>query len=280
MKKFILSIIAITASGAAALAQTGSVTTAEFIVNSGTSPVLITGTTKAAGTLTLNVNPSPGDVITVGAFTYTYKAAIAGTTNQILIGNGANALATTITNTINAITTGGNGSPNYYTSGNNTGATAAASAGNTIAVTAVTPGTAGNSVATTASFAAAANSWGSATLTGGAVAATTDTVFTLPANEGSYVFTGADVVCLGGALTAAPSVQIQSGATTLLSGVVTLTGTAVNNLTHIPAATSPLPVVVAGANGAPIQLKITTQGTATTPFQAKVFIKGYWLTLP
>lgn len=278
MKKCILSILTLIAAGAGALGQTGSVITSEFIVNSGTAPVLISGSTKAAGTLTLNVNPSPGDVITLGTFSYTYKSSISGTTNQILIGSGS--LASTITNTINAIATGGTSNPNYYTSGSNTSATAVAGTGNSIAVTALSSGTAGNGVAATGSFASSYNTWAAATLTGGAVASGTDTIFTLPANGGSYVFTGADIVCLGGTLTAVPSVAIQSGSTTVLSGTVSLTGTTANNITHITAATSPLPVVVSGTGAAPIQLKITSSGTATSPFMGKVFIKGYWLALP
>lgn len=281
MKKIILSILALIAAGAGALGQTGSVITSEFIVNSGTAPVLISGSTKATGTLTLNVNPSPGDVITLGTFSYTYKSSISGTTNQILISSGSGgSLSATITNTINAIITGGTSNANYYTSGSNTSATAAAGTGNNIAVTALSSGTAGNGVATTGSFASGYNLWGATTLTGGAVASGTDTLFTLPANGGSYVFAGADIVCLSGTLTAVPSVAIQSGSTTVLSGTVSLTGTTANNITHITAVTSPLPVVVTGTNAAPIQLKITTTGTATSPFMGKVFIKGYWLTLP
>jgi len=61
---------------------------------------------------------------------------------------------------------------------------------------------------------------------------------------------------------------------------VSLTGTTANNITHIAALTSPLPVVVTGTNATPIQLKVTSTGTATSPFEVKVFVKGYWLTLP
>ena len=280
MKKLILSIIALLAAVATALAQTGSVTVSEFIVNSGTTPILVSGTTKAAGTLTLNVQPTPGDVITLGTFTYTYKTAISGTTSQIVISTGSSgSLANTITNTINAITTGGTSSQ-YYVSGTNTSASAASGTGNTILVTAYASGTAGNDIAATGSFASAYNSWSAPTLAGGAVASGTDTIYTLPASGGSYVLTAADVLCLSGTLTAAPSVAIQSGSATLLSGTVSLTGTTANNITHIAALTSPLPVVVTGTNATPIQLKVTSTGTATSPFEVKVFVKGYWLTLP
>lgn len=277
MKKYLLSIIAVLAGQACAFAQTGSVTTAEFIVNSGSNPILISGSTKASGTLALGAQPSAGDVVTLGTYSYTYKSALSGTaTNQILI---SGSLAGTVANTVNAITTGGTSSQ-YYVGGTNASASAAAGAGSTIVATAVASGTAGNGVAATGSFASQANGWGGATLTGGAVASGTDTIYTLPANGGSYVFTAADVVCLGGTLSAAPSVAIQSGSATLLSGTVSLTGTTANSLTHITSVTSPLPLVVTGTNATPIQLKITTSGTATSPFTGKVFIKGYWLTLP
>ncbi|HWB60381.1 MAG TPA: hypothetical protein VG733_12875 [Chthoniobacteraceae bacterium] len=279
MKKIILSIIALAAASTGAVAQTGNVTTTEFIVNSGTAPVLLTGSTKATGTLTLNAVPSPGDVITLGTFTYTYKSAISGT-NQILIGS----LANTITNTVNAIVSSGS-TANYDTSGTNTSGTASAS-GNTITVTAYTAGTAGNSVATTGSFASSNNSWGAATLTGGAVASGTDTLYVLPANGGSYVLTAADILYLSGTLSSTPSVAIQSGTTasagspTVLTGTVAISGSTANNVTHIVASTSPLPVVVTGTNATPIQLKVPTAGGATSPLEVKVFIKGYWLTLP
>jgi hypothetical protein len=281
MKKLILSIAAVGAACASAVAQTGNTITAEFIVNSGTAPILVSGTTKATGTLTLNAQPSPGDVITLGTFSYTYKSAVSETANQILISSGASgSLANTISNTINAITTGGTTNPNYYTSGSNTSASAAAGAGNTVLVTAYASGTAGNAVVTTGSFTSPANSWGAPALSGGAVASGTSTICVLPPNGGSYVFTAADVLCLGGTLTAAPSVAIQSGGATVLSGTVALTGTTPNSISHIAAAASPLPVVVTGTNAAPIQLKVTSNGTATSPFTVKVFVKGYWLTLP
>src|ERR1700677_3516945 len=201
MKKLILPIIAFLASGAAGLAQTGSVITNEFIVNSGSVPILISGTTKAAGTLTLNAQPAAGDVITLGTSSYVYTGTLSGTTtNQIVI---SGSLAGTIADTIGCINSSGSNA-GYYSTGTNASAIVAAGTGNAIVATAVTSGTAGNGVATTGSFASQNDYWGGATLAGGAVASGTDTLYTLPANGGGYVFSAAVGGCRSGRLTGGP----------------------------------------------------------------------------
>ncbi len=131
-------------------------------------PVEITGGTPvnfvaATGTLTLTANPTAGETVTIGAITYTFVAGSPGT-NQVTIGGTASG---SIDNLIYAVNmSGGNPGTTHGSGGTaNASVTAAAGTGDTMDVTAITPGTTANSVATTETL--ANGSWGAATLAGG-----------------------------------------------------------------------------------------------------------------
>jgi len=110
------------------------------------------------------------------------------------------------------------------------------------------------------------------------LAGTTNSVLTignLPANGGSYVLTGVDVVILTGtAVSAAPTIQVTSGATNL-SSAAALSGTTPSTVIR-PTLSAPLPLVVTGGSTAPLSIKITSAGTATN-LDVKTVFRGYWL---
>lgn len=125
----------------------------------------VAGGTKATGTLTLTEQVTADDTVTIGSKTYTFKASVGTTADEVKIGADASA---TLDNLIAAIngTAGAGG-----TYGSNTVAhadvTAAAGTGDTMDLTAVVAGTAANSIATTETLTGAGNVFGAATLTGG-----------------------------------------------------------------------------------------------------------------
>lgn len=124
----------------------------------------VTGSgTAATGTLTLSGNAVADETVTVGAKTYTWKASVSTTANQVKIGATA---SDSIDNLIAAINAGA-GSGTVYGSATtaNAAGTAAAGAGDTLVFTAGAVGTASNSVATTETM--TSGSWSAATLTGG-----------------------------------------------------------------------------------------------------------------
>ncbi|GAA5482054.1 hypothetical protein [Haloferula sargassicola] len=125
----------------------------------------IAGGTKASGTLTLTENVTADDTVTIGAKTYTFKAAVGATADEVTIGADA---AATLDNLIAAINgTAGAGGTYGANTVPHTQVTAAAGAGDTMTVTATTAGTAGNAIATTETFTGAGNVFGAATLAGG-----------------------------------------------------------------------------------------------------------------
>lgn len=135
----------------------------------GLSRVAVANTGSAAaatGTLTLVANPTANDTVTIGGVTYTFKATVGATANEVLIGASASG---SLDNLIAAIN-GGSGSGTLYGSSTvaHTSATAAAGAGDTMTVTALAYGAGGNSIATTETFANGGNVFAAATLTGGA----------------------------------------------------------------------------------------------------------------
>lgn len=124
----------------------------------------VTGSgTAATGTLTLSGNAVADETVTIGAKTYTWKATVSTTANQVKIGATA---SDSLDNLIAAVNAGA-GSGTVYGSSTtaNAAGTAAAGAGDTLVFTAGAVGTASNSVATTETM--TAGSWGAATLTGG-----------------------------------------------------------------------------------------------------------------
>jgi hypothetical protein len=148
-----------------------------WVPNVGTLTLAGNATNAAAtGTLTLTGNPADTQTVTIGAKTYTFQAVLTNVDGNVLIG--ANAAAT-IVNLVAAIMLGAGAGTGYAaaTTAHPT-VTAVDGAGDTVVVTAITPGSAGNSIASTETMDNA--SWGGATLSGG----TTETV-----TIGSTVYT-------------------------------------------------------------------------------------------
>jgi hypothetical protein len=142
--------------------------TEELLLNAGLYFVpagSIAGGTKATGTLTLAENVTLDDTVTIGAVTYTFKAAPVATANEVKLGASASA---TLDNLIAAINrTAGAGDLYGSATVVHPTVSAAAGAGDTMDLTAKTAGTEGNAIATTETFTAAGNVFGAATLTGG-----------------------------------------------------------------------------------------------------------------
>lgn len=130
------------------------------------------GGAAATGTLTSDGSvPVAGDTVTIGSKTYTFRASVSTTANEVKIGTGGSAVADTLTNLVNAIT-GGPGSGTTYGSLTTASTQVTASSDAThVFLTALAQGTAGNSIATTET--SAHLSFGAGDLAGGA-APTTD----------------------------------------------------------------------------------------------------------
>lgn len=119
---------------------------------------------QAVGTLTSDATaPANNDTVTIGAVTYTYKTTLTGASFEVLIGASADAALDNLKSAINA--TAGAGT----TYGTGTTAhpqvSATTNTNTTQVVQALTPGTAGNAIATTET--SSHLSWGAATLASG-----------------------------------------------------------------------------------------------------------------
>jgi hypothetical protein len=121
------------------------------------------GLAYAVGTLTLTGNAVADETVTIGSKTYTWKASVSTTANQVKVGASA---AASITNLIAAVN-GGTGSGTLYGSATvaSTQVIAAQGSGTSMTATARIGGTAANSYATTDTMTNA--TWGAATLAGG-----------------------------------------------------------------------------------------------------------------
>lgn len=119
---------------------------------------------SAQGILTLTANPLNTETVTLGAQTYTFKTAIS-VADDVLIGADGEASLSNLAAAINQ----GPGSGTLYGTGTTQNASAFAELGPTSAqltAIAITPGVAGNSIATTETLSTGA--WSAATLLGGA----------------------------------------------------------------------------------------------------------------
>ena len=117
----------------------------------------------AQQTLTFTAQPADADTVTIGVQTYTFEDAALDAANEVALGADLDAAIDNLVAAINA-SAAGSGVQYEATTAENADVTAVRS-GDTIIVTAKTPGTAANSVATTEASANA--SWGAATLLGG-----------------------------------------------------------------------------------------------------------------
>jgi len=121
----------------------------------------------ATGTLTFTGNALNNETVTIDGKVYTFKTALSDVDGQVLIGATA---ADSIRNLVAAILRG-DGQGMFYATSMKQHSTvlAAKTSDTTMVVTAVTPGSGGNSIATTETLTNA--SWGGGTLAGGITAA-------------------------------------------------------------------------------------------------------------
>ena len=114
---------------------------------------------SASGTLTMDTQPTAGNTLTIGTKVYTFTAdGTADADGEIDVGAD---LADAKALVVAAI----NGSDNINTA--HPQVTAAAFTGDDMVITAITKGTAGNSIATTETFTEGTNVWAAATLGSG-----------------------------------------------------------------------------------------------------------------
>ena len=117
-------------------------------------------TTKSTGTLTVDTQPTSGDTMTIGTKEYTFvPAGTASGEGQINLGGNVGETQPLIVAAIN-------GTDSVNTA--NDKASAGAFGGNTSTITALVGGVAGDSIASTSSFAAGTNEFGAVTLGSGA----------------------------------------------------------------------------------------------------------------
>jgi flagellar hook protein FlgE len=128
--------------------------------------------TAATGTLTETAtNAAANDTVTIGSTTYTFVASLTGVTtaDQVLID--PSTAANTLANLAAAIN-GGTGAGTTYSTGTTANTSVTATAGSTtLTLTSTQAGTAGNSIATSATW----GTFGAATLANGADASSTAT---------------------------------------------------------------------------------------------------------
>jgi flagellar hook protein FlgE len=131
-----------------------------------------TAAAAATGTLTATGNPSAGDTVVIGTTTYTFETTLSTTVPDEVLIDTTNGLGGTLANLADAINGTGTPGTNYSLGTQTNGAVTAtvnATAG-TLTLTASTPGSAGNNIATSVSMISGSSfgaSFGAATLTGG-----------------------------------------------------------------------------------------------------------------
>jgi flagellar hook protein FlgE len=145
----------------------------------------------ASGGLSLSGNAADGETVTVGGTTYTFATTLSSpaVANQVLIGATTFDTLANLAGAIDGSTTGGQAAGTTYSTGTTANAAATATAtGTTLKLVASTAGTAGDSIATTATM--ANGSFGSATLIGGSAGGSFSTPLTVYDSLGtSHVLT-------------------------------------------------------------------------------------------
>lgn len=142
----------------------GAISAGNKLMIQGDNVVAFSDAVKAYGTLTASGAISADETVTLGSTTYTFKAAVSTTANQVKLGSTD---AETLGNLVKAINASGVAGTDY---GTGTVANASVSAeltsATTVKVTALVAGTAGNSIASTEAGTNLA--FGAATLANGA----------------------------------------------------------------------------------------------------------------
>jgi hypothetical protein len=130
---------------------------------------------KAVATLTTTGNAVAAETVTIGAVTYTWRASVTTTANEVLVGANASASLDNLKSAVNA-----DGNTAVYGSLTVANPTVGAGAktATTLVLYAKTGGTAGNSLASTETMTNA--SFGGTTFAGGAVATTINPLVFVP----------------------------------------------------------------------------------------------------
>ena len=139
-------------------------TNVELTMNLDAADQAASSGSAASGTLTVSANAAASDTVTVGGTTYTFVSSLTGITaaDEVLID--PTTAANTLANLAAAIN-GGTGSGTTYSSATTANTSVTATAGTTtLTLAAIQAGTAGNSIATAATWGA----FGAATLADGA----------------------------------------------------------------------------------------------------------------
>lgn len=213
---------------------TGNVGIYGELATGGWGSIGVTASTQATGTLTLSSNAVAGETVTIGPRRYTW-ATSANTQTPNVVKVGADA-STSIDNLIAAIngTAASQGSLYSFNTVPSAQVSAAQGAGDTMVVTALAPGSDGNSVATTETMSGGA--WGAVTLTGGTPGAITTSSPAPPGGNPVVGITEKDTF---------PANPVTTATTTVTAGalwitVIPLTGFigSINGMTWLDAATA------------------------------------------
>lgn len=159
------------AGGDSSPGSTGLATEKKFVIVADTTLVAVLTSIAIAGAGALTITAITGantQTVTIDGHVYTYNTSLTNTADNVLIGASATTMAANLASAINA----GAGSGTTYGAGTvaHTTVTATSALG-VLTVTAKTPGSAGNSIATTETL--TNGSWGAVTLAAGADASTT-----------------------------------------------------------------------------------------------------------
>jgi flagellar hook protein FlgE len=239
------------------------------------------GGTAATGTLTETANATAGETVTIGGTTYTFETTLGSQPDEVQI-DATNGLQGTLTNLADAI--------------NGTGAVTATVGTGTLTVTASQPGTAGNSITTSATW----GSFGGTTLSGGTAGAGSGTAATGSLTVTSTNATAGETVTIGGttytfasSLTTTPDqvlIDTTNGAQGTLANLAdAINATAADSGTNYSSGTKANSAVTATVNGSTLTLTASQPGTdgnstATTStwgaFAASTLTGGTAGTLP
>lgn len=146
----------------------GTVKTIKLVANTTIIASLTSVAVASTGVLTLSaITSANSQTVTIGGQVYTYNTSLTNTANNVLIGADTTAMAANLAAAINA----GSGAGTTYGTGTvaNASVSAVAALG-VVTLTAKTPGTVGNAIATTETLSNGA--FANATLTGGSNAST------------------------------------------------------------------------------------------------------------
>lgn len=172
--------------------------------------VTLGGGTAATGTITLGANPTDGDTVTIGAKTYRFKNTTAQA-NDVKIGASATATGVNLDKAIQADGTGDG--TDYHTGTTANASVTATNATGVVTLTAIESGTAGNSIALSATFTSGSNLVSGSTLSGGTALDTfSKSTHGFVAGDGPFILTAGTTV--PGGYTAGELLWIYSAPTT------------------------------------------------------------------